>query len=1191
MANIKATPTRIEWPPLLSLERNDIEVDPTMKKWDKVNGPCINGMLQPIYTKHKGYKSISDTEGNEYVFKNSTLYKNGEKLFHAENKHFVKTDVSEDFNKYLSYDVKSNGEVVYATFLDNDNSISIYNGNAFVNSGQLYEDGNIIATRVAYVNDSVVLFTVFNDNDTEKFLYMRLNDDGTEENVITGQMIWTQQTARANASLPISVSHPTIPNSNPIINITYVNGHYAVSAVSNYGFVLDSVRTAYWTGIEYNDALYNTGADTLTPQDASQSATVTTEHYAYFYVTTNRVSAEYNGTCLYYSGRYYDYIVEGEVGQEIVFPPTYTPTAKVGQVTISGITYEIFNYVALDWTLTLNVRFRNGEQGTLWHFEASVDNIQDLTTASTDNVQELIFTKRTYRGQDNPNIDSIDVVWDAYSNTPHNIPKSYWNNASFYVVETSTSTSSVSYIVFPNVFTDDGNMHALWKFTQNINAWSNGLQVGSYLVMGGKATSLTIDGAVLKYSFSADSIHNVTSQGAYARSNSFCVGQNFFASFTKLNSSAAATPKAVIDSAAKDPTTATYVEFMYSKDTGIKYFPGSVRASSGSVTTYWNYYSKYMDAESEQGEGNEDALCWTTGGYRVQVRNTKWNILFNTLSSGSSIAQGISYSDNASAMGTLVSPWSSLAEDTYVVGNDNFMIYKDLSGRTYKISIEDDVIMSALLDDRYILLNTTSFWNMYDSVTYRKLHYATDYNRRTYYGQKTPTYMDCSSPRIRSMASALNAAYNVAPRTAVAGILLARSTLWRVLTTEIKSYDVISPEDKDVQPIDIYYSILGDTSTSNLACNYRFSIYPYNQAVVTSRFELVGTSYVTALSTQGVSPNIFTEYVNGQGNNDMAVENNVAYVLKYNLNQEPLFLYSGSSASSITQTSTSGNGGSSSTDESSKTDVINFFVLQGQFYGCINNKIYSLVYNNGVISSQEAIVDIRGLQFVGNTPAIAFFWSPVLRAMYSFTGDAQLNHIYHANKFDKVLLNKRQTFYDESTQSIFIPTDAGLFIIGPKNHYIIEEWKDVSYCQFSSDGISHVTNGDETIDFVYYPTDGYEAMPLDLKTCLYGSGSNNVGSIDRWSIRLFDYNMERPETYITVGTETLTDIGVKSDEKTFTIKPSMWDKLSNSILVNYNPQKIEGTGVRLFIKTPMMIESITPSVQQRAQSTLSRHNV
>ncbi len=1161
-----------------------------MKKWDKVNGPCINEMIQPLYTKDLGYKAVFDTNGNEYTFKNSTLYRNNKVVFHAENKHFVKTDVSEDFNSYLSYDVTPNGGIVYATFLDDSNSISIFNGNAFVNSGQLYEEGNIIASRLSYVNDSAVLFAIYNDNDTEMYLYMRLDNSGNSQAFI-GQMIWSQQTARASSSSAISVTHPNISNSNPIINIAYVNGHYAVSAVSNYGFVLDSVRTAYWTGIEYNDALYNTGADTLAPADESQSSVITTEHYAYFYVTTNRISEQYNGACLYYNGRYYDYIVEGEVGQEIVFPPTYTPTAKVGQVEINGITYEIFNYVALDWTITLNVRFRNGEQGTLWHFEASVDNVEDLTTADTTNVQQLIFTKRTYRGQDNPNIDSIDVIWDAYSATKHNIPKSYWNSTSFYVIETTTSTATVSYLVFPNVFTDDGKMHALWKFTQNTTAWSNGLQVGSYLVMGGNLGTLTLNSSVLTYKFDATDSHSITSHGAYPRSNSFSVGQNFFASYTKLNSSSAATPASVINNAASDPSSATYVEFMYSESTGIKYFPGSIRASNGSVTTYWNYYSKYMNSESEEGEGNEDALCWTTGGYRVQIRNTKWNILFNILTSGSSIAQGISYADNINAMGTLVSPWSSLAEDTYVVGNADFMIYKDLSGRTYKISIEDGVVMSALLDDRYILINTTSFWNMYDSVTYRKLHYATDYNRRTYYGQKASTYIDCSSPRIRSMASALNAAYNVAPRTAVAGILLARSTLWRVLTTEIQSYDVISPEDKDTQPIDVYYSILGDSSSTNLACNYRFSIYPYNQPVITSRFELVGTSYVTALSTQGVSPNIFTEYVNGQGNNDMAIENNIAYVLKYNLNQDPLFLYSGSSASSITQTSNSYNGGSTTTDDNSKNDVINFFVLQGQFYGCINNKIYSLVYNNGIISSQEAIVDIRGLQFVGNTPAIAFFWSPVLRAMYSFTGDAQLNHIYHANKFDKVLLNKRTTFYDESTQSIFIPTDAGLFVIGPKNHYIIEDWKNVSYCQFSSDGVTHITNNDETINFVYYPTEGYEALPLDLKTCLYGSGSNNVGSIDRWSIRLFDYSISKPETYITVGTETLTDIGVKSEEKTFNIKPSMWDKLSNSILINYNPSKIEGTGVRLYIKTPMMIESITPSVQQRASSTLSRHNI
>ena len=51
------------------------------------------------------------------------------------------------------------------------------------------------------------------------------------------------------------------------------------------------------------------------------------------------------------------------------------------------------------------------------------------------------------------------------------------------------------------------------------------------------------------------------------------------------------------------------------------------------------------------------------------------------------------------------------------------------------------------------------------------------------------------------------------------------------------------------------------------------------------------------------------------------------------------------------------------------------FIIQGQFYGLLNNGIYSLQFSNGVVTDVHFIVDIANMQYVGNTPYMAIFFS------------------------------------------------------------------------------------------------------------------------------------------------------------------------------------------------------------------------
>ena len=264
--------------------------------------------------------------------------------------------------------------------------------------------------------------------------------------------------------------------------------------------------------------------------------------------------------------------------------------------------------------------------------------------------------------------------------------------------------------------------------------------------------------------------------------------------------------------------------------------------------------------------------------------------------------------------------------------------------------------------------------------------------------------------------------------------------------------------------------------------------------------------------------------------------------------------------------------------------VESMFVIQGQFYAIIDNKICNVTYSSGAIASKDPIIDITGMKFVGNNPMIAFFWSERYRSFYSFTGDADLSHIYNANKFYDLSGNY---YYDESTQSIFVPTDKGLLVFGPKNTYLLEQFTNTTNVMFSSDNITHIEDNGTDYSMTYYATEGYEVNNVVLESSFYGTGATESTSIDRWNITLYDLEGTHPSGEVKVSVRSLTDITVKSEEKTIKITPDMWDRWSNSILITYNPKLIKGQGIRIYVNSPFIIQSITAHVMDNGIGTLS----
>lgn len=1152
-------------------------VDSSFQQFEKINGPYLNNMISPVYVKSLDGKFIHDKYGNKYHIEDSVLYKEDKELFTVENKKFVRTEI--DFSGYLTYDISSNWSegvpTARASWDGINNRIKLEYYDTTVYTDRLYDEGHLITSRVRIINDCAVLVVYYDKDNVEYVKYVKLDlDDNKIEIDFTAN--WQQQTIKYTASASYTTSSKTIKNADPIIYISYNDATdlYCVSLVSKYGMAMNSQDNGFITFVEKDATLYfdsTNATHRFVPNSTSVPSQTTTDYYSYFTVRSTGQSNSANGNCITSDFiHYYFYDEVGVVGEEMDLPSTYVPDATQNTVEIDGTTYTICTYTATRSINTLTfmqteVIGDSWKASAVWIDGTTYDTADDNTQTKTITVEKIWYRGQTVsRGW---NSMSIQWTYDPTHIVDSAIPSSYGNGTPFRMQVSVITIGLSSYLVAPDVFMDSNEMVSFWKFNPSSSSW-NSLPVSTpanSIVESAYLTSYTENGDILSFDFTIVEKVDIVDGNKNIRTNSFVCNQNFWQTNVRACNSSAITPTAMMAATGKNETgsSAVYSEYVNTNCSDLRYLPGTVNGTSNNLDTYYNYYISLYDSPENVGTGPiEDFMNWTVAGFRTNITDN-WHILYNTTYAGTCVGQSLSYSELPDEMGTLVVPWVSLDDGVNIVANDYCLIYKASDGKYYKISIEEGNEMYVFFKDRYIVVNTTSYWNCYDTVLGKKYHYATDYNARSLAGSTSYVSMTGTSTQSRTFATAINAAYNTTQEYICSEIYPFYSLRRIWVDDDVKAFNCISPESSDTQVIDVYYSALSATS----APRYRYSIAPYSSPSIFSRYNLEGTVYPVS-GTIYVNPNIFTKYVDGVGNHDAVIEANSTFIIQYStVVPSPVFLYSIASETYDTQA---------------------FFVLQGQYYGVINDKIYSLIFSQNVISEMDAIIDCRGMVFVGNNPMIAFFWSPSKRMFYSFTGDANLTPIYNASKFSQILLPDHTHYYDEMTQSIYVPTDAGLLVFGPKNTYLFENWKNVDLVQATEDGVTHVTNDNNTYDFVYYPADGYEPLKLNVETAFWGPGSNAKASIDRYDIVLFDISHTKPETTITVGCRSLTDITVKSEEKDFTIKPNDWDKWSDSAFIPYIPKLPKGQGVRLYIKSDIPIAKIVAHTMDLQSSTIAK---
>lgn len=1168
MNNKKAQKQSIQLPFNLNLIDNRPQVDDTFKNAEKVNAPYLNDMVSPIYTLTKDYKAVYDKKGNEYKLvtddNNTYFMRNDNVITTVNNKKFKRRLITEvDIHKYDYYDISN--DYIVAGWNNADNTITIsFNGHQVTSTQLFVTGGTIITSRAKIIDDEAIVIVYYDISDVGYTFYWRIDNNGNTIVSNNTSRSWYRMQARTNYTNAITswfnntYSWFDTKQYSPLINIAKVNNRIIFSLISRYGRAYDTLGTHFITVFDDNGTLKQVGQD-IWPSTSSSTSSIEYKQQFYVYVSQGTTRTTGNTALVKVNDVYYTYDSFTQTSSPVTVsvPPDVIPTAT-GETASSyddpQTTGSVYTVQCI--TVTRKISIRNSDSSISWQgiFTYTDEGVSHTLNTSTDTTtnKSVQWTKTYYSWETIPaiNYDSATISWTAADNTTRAdvIPQTNWVQ-NYLISYTYYQTGTVSWITAPNIILDNGRMYTIAFFGVNTSGWSYSCPAGGVFIES--ADNIDISGTNYTWTIRESAICD--SNANIPRSNSIVVDQDFIQTTWKLNNSQAAVPS----SSSAENNSALYREWMNTNSTQLTYNPGTARDVD------FNYYGQSISTISTNSGNSEDAVVFTPGGFRVPISGTSnWFLLYNTTVSGSSYIQGISYAKDDEAMGTLVTPVQSLDEDFYIVANDDMVIYRDQDNKYWEISLDDKAEISSILDNRYIVVNTTSYWNCYDSELNIKLHYATDYNDRVVWGTTNAANLAAHDSTgnlyyIRLTASAINAAYKIMPRIGITSSIMPYVSRYRLLTVSPIAYNC-RIDDATSQGIDIYYSAINGTDVP-----YKFTINPYLSQSNYEKFNLIGTTYENS-NTVYLSPCIFTEYIYNQGNRDMAKETYTYYILEYVMNK-PVLVYS-----AYTQTS-------SGTTYYNEDDTTNFFVLQGQFYGVINDKICSIIYDNGAISEVDPIIDIRGMKFIGNNPQIAFFWNKATKTIHSFTGDASLDKLCDASKLIG-LLDEDKYFYDTMTQSIFIPTSAGLLVIAARNWYLIEDWKNVTDVSFSEDGVTHIINGDNTINFVYYPTDGYEVLPLNIETSFYGLGDKEATSVDKWQISLYDISKTHETSWITVGVRSLTDITVKSEEKTLKITPDMYDEWSHCVLINYTPKLIKGQGIRLYIKTPLVIQSITPHI-------------
>ena len=466
--------------------------------------------------------------------------------------------------------------------------------------------------------------------------------------------------------------------------------------------------------------------------------------------------------------------------------------------------------------------------------------------------------------------------------------------------------------------------------------------------------------------------------------------------------------------------------------------------------------------------------------------------------------------------------------DKILGGDSNSIIYADPSGSKWKLTVYHNATAQYTVDDDYIYFNTTSYENTYSFKEDKIFCRSDDYNDRVLLTGPTGSnglYVSA----YKSNAQVMN----------YSGF----ATVYPEVENQLGStYKKLELEDLETHPIEIF-----SPNTAGGVAYYKHSItFVDGTADVYDTFQessLVGTMY--PISTDGntlyntpVLMAISDTYINEK----IGSIGNYSYILAKSQRQENICGYY----------------------EYTLSEISKIFITQGSFYGITDRYIFDLSVVNSQLQINRVVANKLDLVFLGAFPNTALFYSKLDKSIYAFTGDAILTKLKEAYRINEIY----STYCDPSRLTMIIATDIGTLIFYQNQTFLLDyiHTKDEIYY----DDNTYII-GDTFLSLSYKPD--YDIAPITLQTEFYGLGSNIKSVNDCVYIRLAKNGIGKG--YLKITSYCLNEKTVESSTKTIDIIDSMFDKVTNSFFVRYQPQNQSASGFSVKLETTNPIISLS----------------
>ena len=466
--------------------------------------------------------------------------------------------------------------------------------------------------------------------------------------------------------------------------------------------------------------------------------------------------------------------------------------------------------------------------------------------------------------------------------------------------------------------------------------------------------------------------------------------------------------------------------------------------------------------------------------------------------------------------------------DKILGGDSNSIIYADPSGSKWKLTVYHNATAQYTVDDDYIYFNTTSYENTYSFKEDKIFCRSDDYNDRVLLTGSTGNnglYVSA----YKSNAQVMN----------YSGF----ATVYPEVENQLGStYKKLELEDLETHPIEIF-----SPNTAGGVAYYKHSItFVDGTADVYDTFQessLDGTMY--PISTDGntlyntpVLMAISDTYINEK----IGSIGNYSYILAKSQRQENICGYY----------------------EYTLSEISKIFITQGSFYGITDRYIFDLSVVNSQLQINRVVANKLDLVFLGAFPNTALFYSKLDKSIYAFTGDAILTKLKEAYRINEIY----STYCDPSRLTMIIATDIGTLIFYQNQTFLLDyiHTKDEIYY----DDNTYII-GDTFLSLSYKPD--YDIAPITLQTEFYGLGSNIKSVNDCVYIRLAKNGIGKG--YLKITSYCLNEKAVESNTKTIDIIDSMFDKVTNSFFVRYQPQNQSASGFSVKLETTNPIISLS----------------